>query len=102
MNKLIIDTIDAKKTTIKFQSDKLIDEITEENIPKSQTALILIDKLLKRNNLRPSDLDEVEVNTGPGSFTGTRVGVAIANALGFSLNISVNGSKSKQVLPKYS
>lgn len=52
----------------------------------------------------------IEVNTGPGSFTGTRVGVAVANALGFALDIPVNGSprspreagkKGKIVLPKY-
>lgn len=102
MNKLIIDTTDAKKTTIKFRSGRKTDEITEENIPKSQIALILIDKLLRRNKLNPTELDEIEVNTGPGSFTGTRVGVAIANALGFGLGIKVNGKKSKRALPKYS
>ncbi|MFH1536127.1 MAG: hypothetical protein ABIC96_03620 [Patescibacteria group bacterium] len=35
----------------------------------------------------------IEVETGPGSFTGLRVGVSVANALGFALNIPVNGKK---------
>lgn len=100
MNKLIIDTTDRKKTTIKLQLGEQLDELAEEAKPKSQTALILIDKILKRNNLNPADLDEIEVNAGPGSFTGTRVGVAIANALGFGLGIKVNGSK-KIATPKY-
>ena len=39
------------------------------------------------------DLKEVEVEIGPGSFTGLRVGVSVANALGYSLNIPVNGKK---------
>lgn len=98
MNKLIIDTTDAKKTTIKLRSDARTDEITEENIPKSQIALVLIDKIIKRNKINPADLDEIEVNTNPGSFTGTRVGVAIANALGFGLGTSVNKKKSKEIL----
>lgn len=102
MNKLIIDTTDAKKTTIKLRSDRKTDEITEKNIPKSQITLILIDKLLKRNEISPTNIEEIEVNTGPGSFTGTRVGVAIANALGFGLGIKVNGKKSKDAAPKYS
>lgn len=102
MNKLIIDTTAAGKTTIKLRSKKLTDKITGENIPKSQIALILIDRLLKRNKINPAQLDEIEVNTGPGSFTGTRVGVAIANALGFGLGIKVNGKKSKGAAPKYS
>ena len=101
MNKLIIDTTDNKKTLIILRSNKGTDEITEENIPKSQTALILIDKLLKRNQINPTDLNEIEVNSGPGSFTGTRVGVAIANALGFGLDVKVNGKKGKITTPKY-
>jgi tRNA threonylcarbamoyl adenosine modification protein YeaZ len=101
MVKLIIDTTDNKRTTVKLETEQGLDEIKEENVPKSQTTLILIDRLLKRNKLNPRDLEEIEVNTGPGSFTGTRVGVAIANALGFGLNIKVNGSKTKNATPKY-
>ncbi len=101
MNKLIIDTTDNKKTIVKLTTDEFIDEIEQENVPKSQITLILIDKLLKKNDLKPTDIEEIEVNAGPGSFTGTRVGVAIANALGFGLDIKVNGSKTKNVTPKY-
>lgn len=102
MNRIIIDTTDNKETVIKLEKDDLADEIRQASRPRSQTALILIEKILKKNNLAPTELDEILVNTGPGSFTGTRVGVAIANALGFSLNIKVNGNKAEQALPKYS
>jgi len=43
-------------------------------------------------------LEGIEVETGPGSFTGLRVGVSVANALGFSLGISVNGKKMETEL----
>ena len=102
MNRIVIDTTDNTKTLIKLEGDSLSDEISEPAIPRSQVTLLLVEKILKKNNLKPQDLDEVLVNTGPGSFTGTRVGVAIANALGFGLDIKVNGSKLKQALPKYS
>lgn len=102
MNKLIIDTTEGKKTTVELQLDEEVDKISQDNVRKSQKALVLIDQLLKRNKILPTDIDEIEVNTGPGSFTGTRVGVAIANALGFGLNVKVNGSKSKQAAPRYS
>lgn len=101
MNKLIIDTTDRNKTTIKLQLGEQLDKLSEKAKPKSQTALILIDRILKRNNLSPGDLDEIEVNARPGSFTGTRVGVAIANALGFGLDVLVNKKRSKIVTPKY-
>lgn len=35
-------------------------------------------------------ITEIEVKTNPKSFTGSRVGVAIANALGYSLKIPVS------------
>ncbi len=101
MKKLIIDTTDNRETTIQLQFEKKTESITGENIPKTQNALILIDRLLKKNNIKPTEIEEIEVNSGPGSFTGTRVGVAIANALGFGLDVKVNGSKTKNVEPKY-
>lgn len=101
MNKLVIDTTDNKRTTIELHTKDKSDRITENSIPRSQSTLIIIDKLLKRNGLKPTEIEEIEVNSGPGSFTGTRVGVAIANALGFGLGVKVNGSKSKPVSPKY-
>ena len=100
MIKLIIDTTDNSKTTIELQLKDRVDKITEKNVPKSQITLQLIDKILKRSDLKPTEIEEIEVKTGPGSFTGTRVGVAIANALGFGLDVKVNGS-TKQATPKY-
>ncbi len=102
MNRIVIDTTDNTKTLIRLEGDNSTDEIIEPAKPRSQVTLLLVEKMLKKNNLRPQDLDEVFVNTGPGSFTGTRVGVAIANALGFGLDIKVNGSKLREALPKYS
>lgn len=58
---------------------------------KSQGVLPLIEKTLKEEGLEFSDLTSIEVNTGPGSFTGIRVGVAIANTLATILQIPLNG-----------
>jgi len=40
-----------------------------------------MDELLKDRDLRPGDLDHVYVSVGPGSFTGTRIGVTVARTL---------------------
>src|SRR3989304_8722745 len=69
--------------------------------PGSQVLLPIIIKILKKNKASFSDLTAVEVNPGPGSFTGTRVGVSVANALGFALNIPINKKKGKIVIPVY-
>jgi len=60
---------------------------------KAQVVLPLLEKLFKEHNLSLKDLSAIEVNPGPGSFTGIRVGLSIANTLGFLLTIPVNGEK---------
>ncbi len=49
----------------------------------------LLEKLLKKNKVAPKDLSKVIVCSGPGSFTGIRVGVSMAQAFGFALGIPV-------------
>jgi len=99
MNKLTIDATDKRSTTISLQLDKRIDKITKIAKPRTQITLLLIDEILKKNNLTVNEIDEIKVNTGPGSFTGTRIGVAVANALGFGLSIKINGKPL--VEPRY-
>lgn len=62
-------------------------------VGKAQMTLSFIDKLLKKHKVKLEDIEEIEVNTTPGSFTGLRVGMAIGNALAFVLGIPVNGKK---------
>lgn len=95
MTKIIsIDTSDNKKINIELEVNGVKNNLSSESvILKSEAALPLIDKLLKENNLKIEEIDEVKVNTGPGSYTGVRVGAAIANTLGFILKIPINGKK---------
>jgi tRNA threonylcarbamoyladenosine biosynthesis protein TsaB len=91
---LYIDSSDNKKITIGLNIDGKKTILSEDtSLLRSEAALPLIDKICKNCNINITDLDEVEVNVGPGSFTGLRVGIAIANALSFLLKIPVNGKK---------
>lgn len=91
---LLIDTSDNKKIKVGLKIDKKVFYLNSNPTAlKSQVVLVLIDKILKKNGLQVKDLTDIEVNLGPGSFTGVRVGVSVANALGFSLKIPVNGKK---------
>ena len=91
---LTIDTKDQKQVVVTLKKDgEVVSSMTSENEYGSQALLPLIEKLLKKNKMEYKDLKEVEVEIGPGSFTGLRVGVSVANALGYSLNIPVNGKK---------
>lgn len=87
-------TKDQKHVIVSLKKDgKVVGEMSEENEYGSQVLLPLISKLLDRQNLIFKDLTGIEVEVGPGSFTGLRVGVSVANTLGFALGIPVNGKK---------
>lgn len=91
---LHIDTKDQKVIKVSLKENgKVLNSLSKENEFGSQVLLPLILKLLKTENCELKTLRGIEVETGPGSFTGLRVGVSIANALGFSLGIPVNGKK---------
>ena len=90
MNILTIDTSGNKVIRVGLKKGNIKDVLEEKiKVHKAQSTLPLIDKLLKKHELRAKDINHIEVNTGPGSFTGIRVGMAIANALSFALKIPV-------------
>lgn len=91
---LTIDTVNREKilVTVADYWSNLKDKIVISQQTGSQALIPAIIKILKVNKCSVKDLTGIEVNVGPGSFTGTRVGVAVANALGFALDIPVNGS----------
>ncbi len=105
---LHVDTKNPKIVLVFLKKEgKIVESLSEENEYGSQVLLPLIMKLLRTSNPGSStqiqsrigfggfgswkELDGVEVDTGPGSYTGLKVGVSVAQALGFALNIPVNG-----------
>jgi tRNA threonylcarbamoyladenosine biosynthesis protein TsaB len=50
-----------------------------------------LDYLMKQHCLEAKGIDSVSVALGPGSFSGTRVGISIAKGLVYSLNIPLAG-----------
>ncbi|HUV42585.1 MAG TPA: tRNA (adenosine(37)-N6)-threonylcarbamoyltransferase complex dimerization subunit type 1 TsaB [Patescibacteria group bacterium] len=97
--KLYIDTARSQKTIVGLDNQRWEFETKEF---KSQKLLALIDQTLKKNKKSLKDLTKIEVNLGPGSFTGLRVGVAVANTLSWALKIPLNDKrKGELVEPQY-
>ena len=58
----------------------------------------LIHTLMKDTSYKPADLDAVSVASGPGSFTGLRIGVSTARAMAQGLNIPAVGINTLMAL----
>lgn len=58
-----------------------------DGLSHSEKILVLIDQLLKKENLQLSDIKSIGVPKGPGSFTSVRIG--LATVLGFSAGLGL-------------
>lgn len=94
---LSIDTSDNKKIVVRLGKHRLVRII---EVGETQKLLGLINRIIKKVGTSINRIDEIKVNLGPGSFTGLRVGVSVANTLGWALKIPVNG-KRQIVTPIY-
>ena len=94
MNTLFIDTRDNKKIIVRFEKDRKIFKKEAVRSPdRAQVALPLIEKVLSESYSKLEEIGQIQVAIGPGSFTGLRVGISIANALSFALGKKVNGKE---------
>jgi len=77
-------------------------EITERQqiVPNGHSRLVhgMVEQLLLERKLQLTELDAIVVDIGPGSFTGLRIGIGIAQGLSFASGLSVIGVHSLAAL----
>ena len=90
-----IDTSNIPLSVAVVQNGQVVAEWTNSlKVTHSVGAMPAIEDVLKKVNLRPSDLDAIAVSEGPGSYTGVRIGVTIAKTLAWALKIPLVGVSS--------
>lgn len=87
---LLLDTTGSALVVGLVDGGEVVAEATEEH-RRAQAVLGLVDDVLGQAGLRPADLDRVAVGTGPGGFTGTRVGVATARGIASAARLPLAG-----------
>lgn len=90
MISLFIDTSIAFPTISIVKDSRVLFNFHEEiKNDMSSKILSIIDIGLRESNISIKSVNKIFVVTGPGSFTGVRIGVTIAKTLAWSLNIPI-------------
>jgi len=67
------------------------EELLGERETKAIAVLAAADELLAEAGFSAADLDKIVCGTGPGSFTGIRIGLAVARGLALALDLPLAG-----------
>ena len=73
-------------------------ETLGERVSRPFRVLADVDELMRAAAVEPGDLTGLVVGTGPGSFTGLRMGLATARALAFALGVPAAGVSTLDAL----
>jgi tRNA threonylcarbamoyladenosine biosynthesis protein TsaB len=91
---LAFDTATDVATSALVRNGEVLGEQT--SLPRA--VLEGLDALLRDADVEPSDVEALVVGTGPGSFTSTRVGLAVARGIGLALDIPAAGVSTLDAL----
>lgn len=64
----------------------------------SSKMMPVLAEAFDKAELKPQDIDKIFVVTGPGSFTGIRVGLTVAKTMAYTLNIPIVPISSLEVM----
>lgn len=68
---------------------KLVQEVEsfDEQYSHGEKLTLFVEEALAKEGIKPNDLSGVSVSSGPGSYTGLRIGVSVAKGLCYGLSI---------------
>jgi tRNA threonylcarbamoyladenosine biosynthesis protein TsaB len=89
MNMLIcsVDSSATPASVCLLEDDKIIAEYyLNTGFTHSQTLMAMLESVLKISGKSADDIDLYAVNSGPGSFTGVRIGVSAVKGMAYAQN----------------
>jgi len=92
MRVLAIETVGSTGTVALLERDLVVAELALDPALRSAQSLAPgIHELMQRRGWTPGDIELVAVASGPGSFTGLRIGVTTAKVFAYAVGCSVIG-----------
>lgn len=97
-NLLAIDTATENCSVALQAGERVFSRAAESPREHSQRVLGFVDEVVAEAGIQLTDIQGIVVGNGPGSFTGVRIGVSVAQGLAFSLQCPVVGVTSLAAL----
>jgi len=97
---LHIETCTKMCSVALSKNGQLLDciENDAENFIHGEYLTVFVEEILAKNNLLPNQLAAVSFSSGPGSYTGLRIGLSAAKGLCFALSIPLISVSTLKVL----
>ena len=95
---LAIDSSHAHCSVALCLDDVIDVRETREDRQHAKQMLPMIEQLLQTHNVQLKDLDAIAVVSGPGSFTGLRIGAGVAQGLAFGAGLPIVGVSSLAIM----
>lgn len=87
MKILAIDTSTTHSSCAIMDDNNIVGDFSiNQSMSHNEILLVMVDEMLKKLNIDIEDIDLFVAVTGPGSFTGIRIGVTVVKALAMALN----------------
>ena len=99
MNLLAIDTAtEACSVALSVTADMILERFQIESRGHSKIVLTMAEDVLLEAGISRHDLDGIAFDSGPGSFTGIRIGLGVAQGLALAFDLPLAGVSSLMAL----
>ena len=95
---LAIETATSSCSVALSHGDQVFQRAQVGNNIHSQVLLTMVQEVLVQASLATQDIEAIAVGQGPGSFTGLRIGVGVAQGLAYGINCPMIGVSSLDAL----
>lgn len=89
MRVLAVDTATEASSVALLSGEELISRYAEGGLSHAQQILGMVEAVLAEAQVSLSMLDGIAASIGPGSFTGVRISVAVAQGLAFGAGLRI-------------